>query len=298
MVVQLWTDLKSDKSFNLALMKISAYHKALGDTVGWYDKDKPCDTLYCSKIFSAEFTADVGETAHAAAVIRGGTGYSLADTLPFDIEHIMPDYSIYGLREAVGFLTRGCPNRCTFCIVSQKEGCVSRQVAELSEFWAGQKRITLYDPNILACRDRERIFAELSKTGATIRFEQGLDARLIDADSVGLLKSIKTSDLYFAWDLEKNSERITKGLLAVKQALPEKRSRSLKVYVLVNFDTEFAFDVYRVEWLKANGFDPYVMVYNKFACHTKYKRLQRYANNKFVFRSTRIEDYAYLKGYI
>ena len=295
MKIQLWTEAKT---FNLALMKISAFHKAKGDEVGWYDKDRRCDVLYCSKIFSSEFTADVGSTAHADKVIRGGTGYSLNDTLPFDIEHIMPDYGLYGLREAVGFLTRGCPNRCPFCIVSEKEGCASKQVAELSEFWAGQKNVTLYDPNILACRERERLFSQLAESGATVRFEQGLDARLINSDSVGLLKRIKTGELFFAWDLEKNTERIIRGLQTFKAAFPEKRARDLKVYVLVNFDTDFQFDIFRVEWLRANGFNPYVMVYNKFNCHTKYNRLQRYANNKFVFWTTALKDYKYLKDFL
>ena len=295
MKIQLWTDAKT---FNLALMKISAFHKARGDEVGWCDKERRCDILYCSKIFSAEFTADIDSAAHAGTVIRGGTGYSLTDTLPFEFEHTAPDYSLYGLREAVGFLTRGCPNRCPICIVSSKEGCASKPVAELSEFWSGQKRITLYDPNILACRDRERLFSQIAESGAAVRFEQGLDARLIDSDSVGLIKRIKTGELFFAWDLEKNTERITRGLLAFKAAFPEKRPRDLKVYVLVNYDTDFKFDVHRVEWLKANGFNPYVMVYDKFDCHTKYRRLQRYANNKFVFWNTGIKDYWYLKNYI
>ena len=295
MKIQLWTDAKT---FNLAIMKISAFHKARGDSVGWYDKERRCDILYCSKIFSVEFTADAESTAHAGTVIRGGTGYSLSDTLPFDFEHAVPDYGLYGLREAVGFLTRGCPNRCPFCIVSRKEGCASKPVAELSEFWTGQKRITLYDPNILACAERERLFLQLAGSNAKVRFEQGLDARLIDSDSVGLLKRIKTNELFFAWDLEKNTERITKGLLAFKAAFPDKQPRDLKVYVLVNYDTDFKFDIHRIEWLKANGFNPYVMIYNKFDCHIKYRRLQRYANNKFVFWSTALRDYTYLKDYL
>lgn len=295
MDIQIWTDAKT---FNLATMKIAAWHKAKGDSVSWYDAERSCDILYCSKIFSAEFTADVGSTEHCGMVVRGGTGYSLNDTLPFDIEHTMPDYGLYKLKEAVGFLTRGCPNACDFCLVSGKEGRCSKQVAELSEFWSGQKRITLYDPNILACRDRERLFAQLADSKAMVRFEQGLDARLIDLDSVGLLKRIKTTELFFAWDLEKNTERIVRGLQVFKAAFPEKTARNLKVYVLVNYNTDFKFDVHRVEWLKANGFNPYVMVYNKFSCHTKYNRLQRYANNKFVFWGTSIGEYRYLKDYL
>jgi len=295
MTIQLWSDAKT---FSLPLMKLAAFHRTRGDSVERYDKGRPCDIIYCSKIFSAEFTPDVESAAHAGAIIKGGTGYPNTDNLPYDVEHITPAYDLYGLKEAVGFLSRGCPHACGYCCISRKEGLISKQVADLSEFWTGQRRITLYDPNILACGERERLFSQLAVSNATVLFEQGLDARLIDSDAIGLIKSIKTGEMLFAWDLEKNSGQITRGLLAFKAAFPEKRPRDLKVYVLVNYDTDFKFDIYRVEWLKANGFNPYVMIFNKIGCHTKYRRLQRYANNKYVFWKTDIQNYYYLKDYL
>jgi hypothetical protein len=283
-------------------MKIAAYHKAHGDNVEWYLPNTPCDLLYCSKIFTNELTSNPSYT-EADAVIKGGTGYDVTNKLDFDIEHIYPDYSIYPnckkLKDtAVGFLTRGCPNNCDFCIVSQKEGCRSQHVADVTEFWRNQRNVTLFDPNILACADRERLFAQLKATNAIINFEQGLDARLINADTIALLKTIKTKVLYFAWDLEKNEAAIKRGLLFVKKQL-EKSYRDLRVYVLVNFNTEWQYDIERVNWLKANGFDPYVMIYEKWAAADKYHQLQGAVNNKILFRDlATLAEFKPLKPYL
>ena len=154
---------------NLPLMKISAWHKARGDTVTWYEPFdgliEEYDKVYMSKVFS--FTEDYQFPIYAKGIEKGGTGYciSLVDgkevfdqsknkNLPNEIEHIYPDYSIYPeltKDTAYGFLTRGCPRGCGFCHVEKKEGRCSYKVADLSEFWRGQKNIVLNDPNILAC---------------------------------------------------------------------------------------------------------------------------------------------------
>ena len=107
-----------------------------------------------SKVFDATYSADQPEPLDAGEIIKGGTGYSLDNQLPDEAEHIYPDYSLYPKLTrgtAYGFLTRGCPRACSFCIVAGKEGRVSRKVADLSEWWRGQKNIKLLDPNLLAC---------------------------------------------------------------------------------------------------------------------------------------------------
>lgn len=301
MNVQLWTDLSQLKTqtFSLPLMKISTYHKAKGDNVEWHNPMLVCDLLYCSKVFSSEFTSDNLYTHNADKVIKGGTGYNLQDNLPFDIEHQYPNYVLYNMTTAVGFITRGCPNNCEFCICSKKEGLQSKQVAEVTEFWKDQSKITLFDPNVLACKDRERIFKQLAATKAEIRFEQGLDARFITDDSIALLKTIKISEFYFAWDLEKNSDRIKHGLLQMKKAYPKLGYSSFCVYVLVNYNTDWQFDIHRIDWLKANGFDPYVMIYEKWNADKKYLHLQRAVNNKFIFRSIKnLSEYKPLEKYL
>ena len=101
---------------NLALMKISAYHKARGDNVEWYNSLCHYDKVYMAKVFS--FTPDYGYYVNADQVEKGGTGYDISKNLPKEIDRSFPDYSLYRIdKEAYGFLTRGCPNRCKWCIV-------------------------------------------------------------------------------------------------------------------------------------------------------------------------------------
>jgi hypothetical protein len=138
-------------------MRISAYHKARGDTVEWWWSDfEHYDVVYMSKIFSDAYSPDVPEPMNADRVIKGGTGYciTLGDDgverfdrskntpLPPEVEAAPPDYSIY--REfdfAVAMTSRGCPRGCAFCHVAAKEGQRSVKVANVSDFWTGQKRI-------------------------------------------------------------------------------------------------------------------------------------------------------------
>lgn len=150
---------------NLPLMKLSAYHKTIGDKVKWYDPltawKNPLDKVYMSKIFT--FTDDYQHPVCAKEIICSGTGYdypSGGQKLPHEIEHIYPDYSLYPelcKDTAYGFLTRGCPRGCSFCIVGKKEGMCSQKVADLSEFWNGQKNIVLLDPNFFACKEWENL---------------------------------------------------------------------------------------------------------------------------------------------
>ena len=162
---------------NLALMKISAYHKRKGDSVKWYEElfdgppEQPMDRVYISKVFT--FTPDYEYAINAKEVIKGGTGYFYPDggkELPKEIEHVYPDYELYGIKDrAYGFLTRGCPRQCSFCVVKEKEGTTSRKVADLSEFWKGQKEIVLMDPNILACKDHMELLKQCADSGARIQ---------------------------------------------------------------------------------------------------------------------------------
>ena len=111
---------------NLALMKISAWHKAQGDEVEWYAPlfaDEPFDKVYMSKVFT--FTPDFEYAINAKKIIKGGTGYGLYEDLPAEIEYTFPDYSLYPKYPfAVGFLTRGCVRKCPWCIVPKKEGWI------------------------------------------------------------------------------------------------------------------------------------------------------------------------------
>lgn len=160
-------DVDSHNFPNLALMKISAHHKARGDTVDWWNGFIHYDIVYKSRVFDDTYSADHITVKDADMIIAGGTGYDLTNKLPNEIEHQYPDYSIYPHHsEAYGFLTRGCPRNCPFCIVGEKEGRVSRHVADLSEFWRGQEKIKLLDPNLLACKNHESLLQQLISSGA------------------------------------------------------------------------------------------------------------------------------------
>lgn len=149
-------------------MKLLAHHKAQGDNMEWYVDSKHYDVLYMSKVFTFTSNYDFGLYApNVDKIIKGGTGYNSKEVLPDKIEHTYPDYSIYFDKisevknTAYGFLTRGCPRGCNFCIVQNKEGKTSHKVANLSEFWRGQKNIVLLDPNFFACKDWRELSQQL-----------------------------------------------------------------------------------------------------------------------------------------
>jgi hypothetical protein len=280
---------------NLALMKLSAYHKSRGDTVEWWWSDwEYYDIVYKSKVFDNTYSLDSPDPMNCGRIIKGGTGYGMKNELPYEIEHMYPDYTLYPeltKDTAYGFLTRGCPRNCKFCIVGEKEGLKSVKVADLSEFWNGQKFIKLMDPNITACKERENLLTQLAKSGAWVDFTQGLDARLLNVRIIEILNSIKIKMIHFAWDNMKDREAVIDGL-SLYAKYGKKKYRERRVYVLTNFDTNFYEDVYRIYTLREMEFDPYVMVYDKPNAPKRTKRLQRWVNNKKIFRKCEFfEDY-------
>lgn len=125
---------------NLALMKLSAYHKAVGDSVDLWNGFDWYDRVYMSRVFDRTYTPDPLEPVNCTEIVKGGTGWDHSENLPYDVEHTYPDYELYGITDtAYGFLTRGCPRGCKFCIVSGKEGRRSHKVADLSEWWGGSE---------------------------------------------------------------------------------------------------------------------------------------------------------------
>ena len=299
---------------NLALMKISAFHKKLGDIVEWYEPlkhgwpNEPMDRVYVSKVFGNEYSEDYPYPINANEILKGGTGYCIRvvngievyykpvdAVLSYEIEHMYPDYELYPeytKDTAYGFLTRGCPNNCAFCIVGKKEGRCSVKVADLFEFWNGQKNIEILDPNILACKDHMELLQQLVDSGARVNFNQGLDARFINEENVQLLKRIKIPIIHFAFDFMKNEERVIRGLKLAKEHLQMTDRRSA-VYMLTNYDTSIAQDLYRVQKIKEVGFMPDVRIYRKASLPKTsiLKDLQRWCNNRFLYQSCDFMDY-------
>lgn len=276
-------DVDSHNFPNLALMKISAWEKSQGNHVEWWNGLKHYDKVYQAKVFDDTYTQDNEFVINADEIIKGGTGYGLDNHLPYGIEHIYPDYELYGITDtAYGFLTRGCPRHCKFCIVGDKEGLLSRKVADLSEFWNGQKYIEILDPNLLACKERIDLLDQLSISGGIVNFNQGLDVRLLTKDTAEQINHIKTSMIHFAWD---NYEVSTRKCLEHAREWITKDFYHVRVYVLTNFNTTLEQDLYRVYAIRDIGFDPYVMVYDKPHAPHVIKRLQRWCNMKAVFRT-------------
>lgn len=133
----------------------------------------------------------------------------------------MPDYSLYGIKDkAYGFLTRGCPRGCDFCIVGKKEGFKAIKVADLTEFWNGQKEIVLLDPNILACRDWSDLLWQLADTKALVDFTQGLDARMLTDEKCDALGRIRMDEVHFAWDRYEDKERYCRSCVCSQRPTP------------------------------------------------------------------------------
>ena len=211
-----------------------------------------------------------------------------------------PDYSLYPQYTkdtAYGFLTRGCPNNCPFCIVCAKEGRKSCKVADLSDWWNGQKNIVLCDPNLLACRDHMDLLGQLADSKAWVDMNQGADARMLTEKNIEALNRVKFKRIHFAWDLMDRSEQIIKGLnLYLEQGKIQDPSRRC-VYVLTNFNTTMEENLYRVYTLQNMGYDPYVMVYDKPHAPREVRLLQRWCNNKRLFKTTaRFEDFDPRRG--
>lgn len=288
---------------NLALMRISSYHKSKGDVVEWWESDFiHYDIVYMSKIFSNVYSKDVAEPINADKIIKGGTGYaiSLVDgkevfdkenhkDLPQEIEKCFPDYSIYPQFDfAVSMTSRGCPRGCRFCHVVAKEGRCSIKVANVCDFWNGQKEIKVLDPNITACKDKRDLFQQYLDTKAKIDFTQGLDIRLINQYDLQDINKMRLKNLHFAWDNAKENLKPKFADFAKDFRLKDKGT----VYVLTGFDSTMEENLYRIYTLRDLGYKPYVMIYNKPNALKELKRLQRWCNNKIIFNSCKkFEDY-------
>lgn len=303
---------------NLPLMKLSAWHKKQGDHVEWYQPmfSGHCDRVYMSKVFS--FTPDYEYWIDADEIIRGGTGYAIklvdgkeiydkSKDLPLneEIEHIYPDYSLYPEQTkdtAYGFLTRGCPRGCSFCHVARKEGQCSHKVANLTEFWNGQKHIELLDPNLLACPEWKELLQQLIDSKARVNFNQGLDIRMMTEEKAAMLAQIKLDAIHFAWDRYEDKDLIQPCFLTFREK-SKVRARDLQVYVLCG-DHEKRVreeDLYRINWLRETGYAPYVMLYDKehLPKGHELRHLQRWVNNRFIFWSCpTFEEYLKQKGIV
>lgn len=269
---------------NLCIMKLSSWHKAQGDDVEFAIPFIDYDKIYMAKVFDNTYTKDDITAYQCKDIVKGGTGYGLDNKLPDEIEHIMPDYSLYGINDtAYGFMTRGCPRGCAFCIVGTKEGRCSKKVADLSEFWSGQKYIKLLDPNIIACQQWKDLLQQLIDSKAKVDFTQGLDIRLMAEEKAEMLNEIKLERIHFAWD--NYPDDFCYNQLKKYRSKFKIEGKRLGVYVLTNFNTTIEQDLDRLYRLRDLDYNPYLMIYNKPSAPETLIKMQRWVNNKIIWRS-------------
>jgi len=274
---------------NLVLMKISAWHKRRGDRIFFNESCNP-NKVYISCIFSQNRSLALGIAnfwkSFGCEVEVGGVGIDLKSKLPYEIEHIMPDYSLYGIRYSMGFTSRGCIRRCPWCIVWRKEGYI-REHAPIDEFYVSRwKKLMLLDNNFLASPRWYEKLEEIRKRKIKVCFNQGLDIRLIDQESARSLSRIHYVDnefrvrrLYFAFDTPEIESEVIEGIKILKKH--GIKSRHLMFYMLVGFNTTFEEDFHRFKILNNLGVLPFVMVYNNRKDNPILRHFARWVNRRY-----------------
>lgn len=285
-------DVDGKRFPNLALMKIHAYHTSLGDSVEFYSPSSTYDIVYKSKVFTFSPDRDL-VPGTAKRVIKGGTGYSLHTTLPDKIENILPTLPLYECEHAYGFLTRGCPNSCSWCVVPRKEGGI-RAYDTIERILQGRKSAVLMDNNVLASPHGLGEIENIARLRVKVDFNQGLDARLIVKDEgiaelLGKVRWLRPARL--ACDTDEMMGVVEKAVgLMRKHGVTRRR---YFVYVLAK-DVESGVRRARFLWdkLKVDPFiQPYRDLNSDILPSKELRELARWCNHKAIFKSVPWERY-------
>lgn len=279
---------------NLALMKISAWHKQNGDEVGFAVEDP--DMVYISCIFkkNAGQAKGIASFYPDAEIDIGGSGIDLKKELSMDVEKIKPDYDLYPSTYSQGYTTRGCIRKCGFCIVPEKEGNISIHQGPDKFYDNRFDTCMIMDNNLFAAPNhwQDRVFDWFKDNNVKMLSPQGWDARLLTETNWEQLFSIRhAGSIHFAWDNTKDEKHIKRAIEVIKQSGISKRDLRAKVsfYVLAGFNTDFEDALYRCEKLKEWGTQSFVMPY-----HKKDKRindLARWANRPWLYWSMPFKEY-------
>ena len=279
---------------NLALMKISAYHKNNGDIVEWVNFYDNYDIVYKSKIFT--FTPNDIHFINTPKIIEGGTGYDYSIKLPEYIDHIQPDYTLYkhalwnDHKTAYGFLTRGCNNNCSWCIVPKKEGKIQPYM-DIEEIIQEKKQVVLMDNNILQSDYGLTQIKKIIKLKIKIDFNQALDARLIDRPIAKLLSQVKwlkpvrmSCDTYQMLPYIKKATRYLREYNCTPTiyfifVLTKDISSALKIVTLLR------------KWNLDPFSQPYIDFSGKNNISQEQKNFARWVNHKAIFKSISWKDY-------
>lgn len=299
---------------NLALMKLSRYHKQRGDEVEWYTPFAHYDLVYMAKVFT--FTPDYGYLiTNADEVVKGGTGYDMHSKLPDEVDMLQPDYSLYPTIDnttAYGFLTRGCPNKCFWCVVPKKEGGVKPYMSVDEIAIEGRKNLVLMDNNILASGDYAlEQFEKIIDRGCKVDFNQAIDARLVNETNAELLAKVKWSKyIRFGCDTHKQIEDCERAI-----ALLERFGYlgDVFLYTMIGGKNDFDECLERINYWRNRLLDtrkhrlrcethPFAQPYRDPTKHNHeipqwQKDMARWCNNKALFTNTDFRDYEPRKGF-
>ncbi len=275
---------------NLALMKISAWHKAQGDVVG-FDVSNP-DKVYISCIFSKNKSQAKGIASFydGAEIDIGGSGVDLKKQLPEEIEWIKPDYDLYPSTYSQDYTTRGCSRKCGFCIVPEKEGLltVARHPAEFHD--PRFDTCMIMDNNLFAAPNawQYSVFKWFWENKIKMLSPQGWDIRLLTEDRAKMLKSVRhAGNIHFAWDNLSDEKAVNRGIEILRKA-GFNLKHDIQFYVLAGYNTTIEEDLHRCEKLKEWGTNAFVMPYRKTK---EINALARWANRPWLFWSIDFKDY-------
>lgn len=298
---------------NLALCKIARYHKQCGDDVEWAIPFYHYDRIYMSKVFN--FSPDDLTVYDADEIIKGGTGYDIKSKLPDEIDRLQPDYSIYPHipnDTAYGFLTRGCPNKCPWCVVPRKEGVIRPYMDVDDIAIEGRRKIVLMDNNILAAGDYAvQQLQKIIERGYKVDFNQALDARLVTDEFARLLAKIHWINrrIRFGCDTHKQIEDCERAISLINSY---GYRGEYFLYTMIGGKSDFKESFERVNyWWKRNhecrekhlpNIYPYAQPYRdpdnpKFAPLQWQKDMAGWVNKHQLFQMTDFANFEPRKGF-
>lgn len=298
-------EYRKGKSFpNLALMKISAYYKSIGADVVWavpfiehYDK------LYISKVFNWTPAPDLRQY-NANEIHTGGTGYDIGGVLPEYIDSMQPDYSLYPnmkSKTAYGFLTRGCPNKCAWCVVPKKEG-EPRPYMDIEQIAIdGRRRVVLMDNNILALRQYAiEQFKKIIRLGLVVDFNQAMDARLIDEEIAALLGRMSWigNTIRLGCDTDKQIKECERAIALIRKHHEKIR---FELYTMLHGDFEKCYN--RVTYFRDDSrvvvnAQPFRDPYGVNTPPRWQKDLAYWCNRRWLYKTCDFRDFKPRKNFI
>lgn len=297
---------------NLALMKISGYHKELGEKVEFVQENKDYEKIYASTIFTrSKDKVEKLIEIYGDKIEIGGTGWDIKKELLLEIEKTKPDYDLYIAQEiaarmkgimtkekklkkateivnaGMGFTSRGCVRNCGFCFVPKKEG-EFRQETPIAEIINPKSNIIiLHDNNLTADPNCIEKLHEIRDRKLIVDINQGCDIRLMTEDIAKAISEVKhLRSLHYAWDLMSFENQVMEGIKTLSKYIKPYRHMC---FILVGFNTTFEEDMYRFRKLAEMKVDPFVMIYNQ-KNDVRLKHFARWVNGR-IYKKCKFEEY-------